>query len=58
MARNQDPEAEAIDRYRERFDDSPPYWVLNGPNAVERLTRAIRRGQKIREDETERPVVQ
>ena len=57
MARNQDPEAEAIERYRLRFEDSPPYWALTDPNVVERLRGAIKRGKPLADEGTERPIV-
>lgn len=50
MGATSDPEAVAVDRYREKFDDSPPYWAINMPGVTERLEAAIKSGNKLKDD--------
>lgn len=55
-AANADPEAEALQAYIDRFDDSPPYWALVEPNVTQRLLEAIRAGRPLRQDIVDRLV--
>jgi hypothetical protein len=50
MAANSDPEADALEAYIDRFDDSPPYWALSQPNVTQRLLDAIRAGRPLAAD--------
>lgn len=50
MGATSHPEAEALDRYMAKFDDSPPYWAINMPGVTERLDAAVKSGRPLKDD--------